>query len=92
MINFYLSSIDQLLPFLSGFFIFVVVASSYSLLLLLANLETFNLTPVVQELGSEKYIGVLKEPFLETNNDELRVLKKLLDHEADVLSVRHVKG
>jgi len=31
MINFYLSSIDQLLPFLSGFFIFVVVASSYSL-------------------------------------------------------------
>lgn len=53
---------------------------------------SLNLTVVVHELHLEQHVSVLKQPFLEADHDELRVLEVLSDHLPDVLGVRQVQG
>ena len=63
-----------------------------SLRAVLSNSNALHLAAVVLELNLVQHVGVAEQTLLEGNNQELAVLEKTLDHEADVLGVRQVQG
>ena len=51
-----------------------------------------DLAGIFNELDLVKHLCILKEPLLQRDDQELRVLEMLGDHDSDILSVRLVKG
>ena len=51
-----------------------------------------DLAGILDKLNLVKHLRILKQPLLQRNDKELRVLEMLGDHDSDILSVRLVKS